>query len=92
MKDSGFKPETEDGKQHNVEERDYLTATATAFTSEDNESAIIAFLIKEKISKHKLFAVKTDYLGQAYIIAKIFKNSFAFTKSTTCSICYDFCS
>ncbi len=67
LKDSGFKLESEDGKQYKLEEEDYLTATATAFTSEDNGSAIIAFLIKEKISKHKLFTVKTEYLGQANI-------------------------
>ncbi len=69
LKDSGFKPEFEDGKQHKLEEEDYLTATAKAFSSDDDESALITFLIKEKLSKHKLFVVKTDYSGRADIKA-----------------------
>ncbi len=65
LKDSKFKPEFLDGKQHKPEEKDYLTATAKAFSSEDEESALIALLIKREISKHKRFEVKTNYSGQA---------------------------
>ncbi len=69
LKDSGFKLEFEDGEQYKLEEEDYLTATAKAFLSEDDESAVIAFLIRDRISKRKLFAVKTDYLGRADVKA-----------------------
>ena len=69
LKDSGFKPEFLDGKEYKLEREDYLTATAAAFSSDDEESVLIAFLIKEKISKHKIFAVKTDSSGQAAVKA-----------------------
>jgi hypothetical protein len=69
LKDSGFEPEFEDGKQHRLEAEDYLTATRRAFFSEDAESEVIAFLIRDRISKHKLLALKTDHSGQANVKA-----------------------
>ncbi len=65
LKDSKFQPEFLDGKQHKLEENDYLSATAKAFSFEDEESALIALLIKQEISKHKVVTVQTDYSGQA---------------------------
>ncbi len=69
LKESGFKPEFVDRKRHKskLTDKDYLTATAAAFSSEDDESALIALLIKAGISKHKLFTLKTNRSGQANI-------------------------
>lgn len=69
LKDSGFKPEYSDGKEYKLERADYLRATAAAFFSDDEESVLITLLIKEEISKHNLFALKTDYAGQANVKA-----------------------
>lgn len=69
LKDSGFKPEILDAKQSLLEDEDYLTATAKAFFSEDEESTLVAFSIKREISKHKLFTVKTNRSGQAHVKA-----------------------
>lgn len=71
LKDSGFKPEFLGEKPHKrkLADKDYLTATAKAFSSKDDESALIALLIRAGISEHKLFTVKTDYDGQANIKA-----------------------
>jgi hypothetical protein len=65
LKRSKFKPEFPDGKRHKLKESDYLTAAAKALSSEDEESALIALLIKAEISKHKVLSLKTDYFGQA---------------------------
>lgn len=69
LKDSGFRPEFLDGKRHRrkLTNRDYSTATPRADSSEDDESALIALLIKSDISKHKLLILKTDFSGQANI-------------------------
>lgn len=68
LKDGKFVPEFSDRRRrHKLKESDYLTAAAKAFISEDEESALIAMLIKADVSKHKLFTLKTDYSGQAKI-------------------------
>lgn len=67
LKDAKFVPEFSDGKRHKLKDGDYLTATAKAFSSEDEESALIAMLIKADVSKHKLYTLKTDYSGLAKI-------------------------
>lgn len=69
LKDSGFQPEFSDGNQHKIEEEDYFNAIGNAFLSDNEESALIAVLIKEKISKNKSFLLKTDDLGQAKVKA-----------------------
>lgn len=68
LKKSGFKPEFVDRKRHKskLTDKDYLTAAA-AFSSEDDQSALIALLINAGISKHKLFTLKTNRSGQANI-------------------------
>lgn len=65
LKESKFKPKFADGKRHRIKESDYLTAAAKALSSEDEESALIALLIRAEIAKHKVLSLKTDYLGQA---------------------------
>jgi hypothetical protein len=67
LKDFNFKPEFLDSQKHNLEDEDYLTATAKAFISEDVESTLIRLLIKKQILKHQVFSLKTDYQGQAKV-------------------------
>lgn len=65
LKDSNFKPQSADGKQHELKDNDYLTAMANAFSSDDEESALMTLLINREISKHQVFSLKTDYFGRA---------------------------
>jgi hypothetical protein len=63
LKDSGFTPETEDGKEQRLEASDYLDAAASAFYSSADESALLAMPIRREIARHQLFAVKTNDSG-----------------------------
>lgn len=67
LRDSNFKLEFEDKKQSSLQDEDYLTATAKAFASEDEESEIVALLIRKEISKHQLLTLKTNLRGQAKV-------------------------
>ncbi len=65
LKHYKFTPEFRDGIQHKLKESDYLTAAAKAFSSEEEVSVLIALMIKEAISKHKVISLKTNRLGRA---------------------------
>ena len=78
LKDSNFKPESANGNQHELKDDDYLTATANAFSSDDEESALMTLLIKKEISKHQVFSLKTDYYGQAKLKRLEMRNYYIF--------------
>lgn len=65
LKKAKFKPEFLDGKRRKLKASDYLTAAAKALSSGDEESVLIALLIKTEISKHTILSLKTDYFGEA---------------------------
>jgi hypothetical protein len=67
LKDSNFKPEFEGEKERSLEVEDYLTATAKTFSSANEESEIVALLLKKEISKHQSFTLKTNLRGQAKV-------------------------
>lgn len=67
LKDSSFNLELEGENERSLEDEDYLTAAANAFSSEDEESKLIALLINKAISQHQLFSLKTNFQGEAKI-------------------------
>lgn len=67
LKNSKFNPEFEGGKEREIVGEDYLTATAKALSSGDEESTIVSYFIKKEIFKHRLFVLKTNFRGQAEV-------------------------
>lgn len=78
LKDSKFKLEFTGQKKHKIQDEDYLSATANAFSSFDEESQLLTLLIQKEIAKHQIYAVKTNFQGKAQIDSVKMGNYFLF--------------